>query len=104
MWTGSTPADLPVRCGLDAEEGGELLLLHGAGRRGRERRELRGQDSNLRPPGYEPGELPAALPRYERESPKPHFGRTCAVRACQSPPPKHEAGCGGPRSRAWSEK
>ncbi len=25
--------------------------------------QLRGQDSNLRPPGYEPDELPAALPR-----------------------------------------
>ena len=24
---------------------------------------LRGQDSNLRPPGYEPDELPTALPR-----------------------------------------
>ena len=25
--------------------------------------ELRGKDSNLRPPGYEPDELPTALPR-----------------------------------------
>ena len=25
---------------------------------------LRGRDSNPRPPGYGPGELPAALPRY----------------------------------------
>ncbi len=25
---------------------------------------LRGEDSNLRPPGYEPGELPLLLPRY----------------------------------------
>gem|GEM_PF-1993874 len=24
---------------------------------------LRGQDSNMRPPGYEPGELPTAPPR-----------------------------------------
>ena len=26
---------------------------------------LRGQDSNLRPPGYEPDELPAAPPRVD---------------------------------------
>ena len=37
---------------------------------------LRGQDSNLRPPGYEPDELPTALPRdihFLTPSAKLHF-------------------------------
>lgn len=43
---------------------------------------LRGPDSNRRPPGYEPSELPTAPPRHHSESKRAHSDRDLRARFC----------------------